>query len=77
MIPSPTQAVNHPGVVYYTGRVDAELGPGEMNACVNDSEGGGRGMVVELPKLECTGKGTRLEPGPMSGTAYDVQPKSI
>ncbi len=39
-----------------------------MNACVNEGAGW---LVVELPKC----KGTRLKP--MSGTACDVQPKSI
>ncbi len=54
-------------------RAPAELGPGEITpACVNELEGA-QWMVVELPKC----KGTRLEPTRMSGTACDVQPKSI
>jgi hypothetical protein len=48
-------------------RAPAELGQGEMNACVNE----GAGWWSSCQNT----KGRTLEP--MSGTTRDVQPKSI
>ncbi len=47
-------------------RALAELGPGEMNACLNEGVGSGPSRAAEMRRLE-----------PMSGTACDVQLSSI